>query len=118
MNTKKVVGLISGHFTFQKIVQELAPSMVDASRYSPHPPMGASLLFKFFSHDFAFLFQKDLTKSTMADRSLKEYPQWGQHIKSQLFERRHPEHFISPSTNSFPQRGHFKIDFILVPIQN
>jgi hypothetical protein len=74
--------------------------------------MGASLPFQFFSHDFAFLFQKDLTKSTMADRSLKEYPQCGQHIKSQLFERRHPEHFIAPSSNSFPQRGHFSVVFI------
>jgi hypothetical protein len=80
--------------------------------------MGTSLSLKFFSHDFAFLFQKDFTKSTMADRSLKEYPQWGQHIKLQFFERRHPVHFIAPSSNSFPQRGHFKIDFILGVFKN
>jgi hypothetical protein len=54
----------------------------------------------------------------MADRSLKEYPQWGQQRRLQFFERRHPEHFISPSMNSVPQRGHFKIDFISVPVQN
>jgi hypothetical protein len=48
----------------------------------------------------------------MADRSLKEYPQWGQHIKLQFFERRHPVHFIAPSLNSFPQRGHFNVVFI------
>jgi len=60
----------------------------------------------------------DLKKSTMAERSLKEYPQWGQQRRLQFFEKRQPAHFTSPSTNSFPQRGHFKIDFILVPVQN
>jgi hypothetical protein len=74
--------------------------------------MGAPLRFRLFSHDFAFLFQRDLTKSTTADRSLKEYPQWGQHIKLQFFERRHPPHFIAPSSNSFPQSGHFNVVFI------
>jgi hypothetical protein len=48
----------------------------------------------------------DLKKSTMAERSLKEYPQWGQQRRLQFFERKHPEvHFISLSKNSFPQRG-------------
>jgi hypothetical protein len=74
--------------------------------------MGASLPFKFFFHDFAFLFQKDLTKSTMADRSLNEYPQWGQQIRLQFFASRHPLHFIAASSNSLPQRGHFRGDFI------
>jgi hypothetical protein len=74
--------------------------------------MGASLAFQFFFHDFAFLFKKDLTKSTMADRSLKEYPQWGQHIRLQFFERRHPVHFVAPSSNFFPQRGHVNVVFI------
>jgi hypothetical protein len=77
--------------------------------------MGAALSLKLFSHDLAFLFQKDLKKSTMADLSLKEYPQWGQQRRLQFLEKRHPEHFISPSMNSFPQRGHLTLDFILIP---
>jgi len=54
----------------------------------------------------------DLKKSTMAERSLKEYPQWGQQRRLQFFERRQPAHFTSPSTNSFPQSGHFNVVFI------
>jgi hypothetical protein len=53
----------------------------------------------------------------MADLSLKEYPQLGQHIKSQLFERRHPAHFIAPSENSFPQRGHrYDVGFVIMKV--
>jgi hypothetical protein len=79
--------------------------------------MGASLSLNFFLHDLAFLFKKDLKKSTMADRSLKEYPQWGQQRRLQFFERRHPEHFISPSMNSFPQRGQrYDVDFVIMKV--
>jgi hypothetical protein len=49
----------------------------------------------------------DFKKSTIADLSLKVYPQLGQQRRSHFFEKGHPEvHFISLSTNSFPQRGH------------
>jgi len=55
----------------------------------------------------------------MADRSLKVYPQLGQQRRLQFFERRHPEvHFISLSRNSFPQRGHRKIDFAIFYVLN
>jgi hypothetical protein len=54
----------------------------------------------------------DLKKSTMAERSLKEYPQWGQQRRLQFFEKGQPAHFTSPSENSFPQRGHFNVVFI------
>jgi hypothetical protein len=59
----------------------------------------------------------DLKKSTMAERSLKEYPQWGQQRRLQFFEKRHPPHFISPSTNSFPQRGQrVDVDFVIMKV--
>jgi hypothetical protein len=60
-----------------------------------------------------FLPQIDFKKSTTADLSLKVYPQLGQQRRLQFFEKMHPEvHFISPSENSFPQRGHFNVVFI------
>jgi len=78
--------------------------------------MGTTLLFSI--HGSAFLLQKDFKKSTMTDLSLKVYPQWGQQRRLQFLERRHPVHLISPSTNSFPHKGHFTIDFILIPAKN
>jgi len=42
----------------------------------------------------------------IADRSLKEYPQWGQQRRLQFFARRQPEHFTSFSENCFPHSGH------------
>jgi len=52
-----------------------------------------------------------------ADLSLNVYAQLGQQSRLQFFEKGHPEvHFISLSENCFPQRGHFNVEFILVPI--
>jgi hypothetical protein len=35
----------------------------------------------------------------------------------QFFERRQPVHFISPSTNSFPQRGQrVDVDFVIMKV--
>jgi hypothetical protein len=42
----------------------------------------------------------------MADRSWKEYPQWGQQRRLQFFASRQPEHFTSFSENCFPHSGH------------
>jgi hypothetical protein len=73
---------------------------------SPSAAMGILLHLRLSIHGFGFLFHNFFIKSMMADRSWKEYPQWGQQRRLQFFARRQPEHFTSFSKNCFPQSGH------------